>query len=153
MPRKVYQLNPENPILKAAEDLVDNGKVKSIFEAFDEVTVQHSELTPDLKPHCLFGYWRKVKGEYDQTCNPQVRYPDLKERNQLKELRECCKQCDMKQKALIRYRAVVVKNNREREHEPDLKFDEDKYNRSEALRRQKQNKYGGEPNRGWGTEK
>lgn len=74
-----------------------------------------TQAQPQTEVVCLFGYWRRTRDqEYNQTCHPQERDPSLGKPTGIKDLLKCCSQCDMKQKALIRYRATVTKSTKER---------------------------------------
>lgn len=70
-----------------------------------------TQAQPQTEVVCLFGYWRRTRDqEYNQTCHPQERDPSLGKSTGIKDLLKCCGQCDMKQKALIRYRATVIRS-------------------------------------------
>jgi len=70
---------------------------------------QGCPATPSPHTNCIFNYWRKDKdGNYNNICMPRVEDPSLIEDRLT--LLKFCKMCDMKQKALIRYKQYIEKS-------------------------------------------
>lgn len=67
-----------------------------------------------LKPECLFGYWRKKGDEFNRDCYPQLRNPALRSPDN-QDILKYCNMCDMKQKALIRYKFTTTHHETEKQ--------------------------------------
>jgi len=119
MGKKYYEWLNDQEALKLEKRLAEFGFTpkdvlikfanKELMLSASSTQVEGKGMPATPSPHinCIFGYWRKDKdGNFNNVCFPRKEDPSLID-DRITLVSKFCQQCDMKQKALIRYKRFI----------------------------------------------